>query len=327
MFPSGGEPGAGITASFGGNPYVTPTGSQEFGAGGIGVGGSPEANSQFGRGGAGVNRNAGVPGEDGNDGCIVIQYKINDYCKNWFNETGNCNCSQVTFNINSGLGDPDARLTGSFVYTQCGTNTFLSGSLRDKWPVTVCAASGSWYQQVNSSTAGTQQVSVGFASGNNCFSASYGVQTCVTQSFTPTNCGNLLFYSASTAGLVYYVPTGSANINISYPSASYVGYICASSGSTDVGFYPTGILGTGNVITSSIVGICRNYLFTPGGGVPRTATYYSCDTNVLQSSVISTPTTFCIRVGRPTSLTGAGSTITDTSASCFPGGTGSCGCP
>jgi len=326
-----GVPGPGISASFGGQPAgAYPSGFTLFSAGGYGhnwtaTDPTGSQQGQFGTGGDGSNRNSGNPGQNGRNGAVIIQYKINNYCKNWFNQTGSCNCSQITFNIPQS-GQTYFDLTGSYAYTQCGTNTFVSGNVISNFPVTVCTASGSWYSFISSDPNGAQQNNSAFSSGNNCFSASYGVQTCVTQSFPPTNCGSNLFYSSSSSGIVYYVPTGSANI-LQFPvSASRIGYVCASSGSTPLGYYPSGMLGTLNFVSSSIVNWCRNYLFTPVG-IPQTATYYSCDTNQLQTSVISSPTTFCCRVNRPRTLSGAGASITDTGAGCFPGGTGSCNCP
>jgi len=331
-FPYFGANGPGIIAYFGGAPVISyPFGYTVFSAGGFGYNWDApnptgSAIGQFGTGGDGMDRNLGIDAPDGRNGAVILQYKINEYCKNWFNETGSCGCSQVTFNIPQS-GQTYFDLTASYAYTQCGTNTFVSGNVISNFPVTACAASGSWYSFIGSTPVWTQFNNSAFSSGNNCFSASYGVQTCVTQSFPPTNCGSNLFYSSSSSSTIYYIPTGSANI-LQFPvSASRIGYVCASSGSnTQLGYYPSGIIGFQGYVSSSISALCRNYLFTPVG-TPQTATYYSCDTNQLQSASISIPTTFCCRVNSPRTLSGGFSTITDTGAGCFPGGTGSCGCP
>jgi hypothetical protein len=326
--------GPGITSSFGGDtggmPFPFSYGNTKYlGAGGNGdQSGVSDPLSLYGRGGVGI---AGAPGASGGDGAVIIQYPINDYCKNFFNETGSCDCRQLVISITDNLNFYP-NITGSYQYTPCGTNTFASGTLEAYWPVTLCAASNSWYWYEYTGSVGLPYIySASFSgfvdSGAECFSASYGVQTCVTQSFTPTNCGSNLFYSASIAGTFFYVPTGSANINYYNVSAGTVGFGCISSGSVgSIGEYPNGLTGLNNTLSSNSADYCRNTRFTPGSGT-QTYSYYRCDNNTQVIATTSVAVTVCARKGRPVTMTGIGSSIVDLGSGCMSTSTGSCGCP
>ena len=310
---NGGNGGSGITASFGlytntygcgGGGFVSDTADTPGSScgGEYGMGGEANNPAEGGANYYGMGGGGGLSlGGNGGSGSVLIKYKINDYCKNWFNETGSCNCSTITFNITDQFNFyPD--ITGSYLYTQCGTNTLASGSLQAYYPITACAASNSvyWLQYTGSTPAGIVSGSTsGFASGNNCFSASYGVETCVTQSFPPICSGSFVFYKGGTSSQFYYVPTNSSSFEYSPISNNIVSFKCVSSGSfSDIGNYPYGITGAGAQLSISSSTFCTNYLFTPGSGT-QTATYYECSTDTLVSIAISSPTRFCTRNGRP----------------------------
>ena len=310
--------GPGITASFGLDSFAGI--GKVFGAGGNSYNSNNEdAYSQFGLGGKGANQIYTSNGQNGRDGCVILQYKINNYCKNWFNQTGSCGCSEVTFNITQGGGYyPQA--TGSYAYTPCGTNTFVSGSLLSYFPVTVCAASNSYYQYISNGTDPSS--GSGFASGNNCFSASYGVQTCVTQSFVTGSCSQtkiVTFYNSP----FYYVPkTGSAIINETLASG-YVTYRCVTTGSyqnSNILTYPIGgeITPTAscNTITINTNSTWFNYTNCGGSGVTN--------------GTVSVGQTICVDRSRPISTTAGHTTVSYTiGGNCLSGSfdTGSCGCP
>ena len=284
-FPYFGANGPGIIAYFGGQvPAIGATGKLTLAAGGFGYNwdapnptGSEQG--QFGTGGDGSNRNSGNDAQDGRNGAVIVQYKINDYCKNWFNETGSCGCSQATFGIPLNESAQYFDLTGSYFYTQCGSSEISSGSLISNFPVTVCVASGSWGRIIRSNQIGAQVITDGFASGNNCFSASYGIQTCVTQSFQSTCTSSFVTFVAGTGSTgpqsLYYVPRLNSSITYGETLANnYLTYRCVSSGSS-FGFYPTGISGGGSKIY--LTAACNNVTFTNNDGGGKTYKYWNCN--------------------------------------------------
>lgn len=312
----------------GGGGYARSTSTEQgfscsgtiYGEGGEGNNDSSAGANRFGMGGGGN----GNSGSAGGSGSVIIQYPIYDYCSNYFDETGSCGCREVTFDISDPVNYlPD--LFGNYLYTPCGTNELVSGSILAYQPVTVCAASSSFYWVNSNSSYGNSSGTL-VESGPQCISASYGVETCVTQSFPPTCSGSFVFYKGGTSSTFYYIPTNSSSLSYSPIANNNVSFKCVSSGSfSGIGSYPYGLSGAGAAISTSSITFCTSYLFTPGSGT-QTATYYECSTDTLVSIAISTPTRFCTRNGRPRTLSGGGSTIV-AGGGCVTGGSGSCGCP
>jgi|LakMenE18May11ns_1017448.scaffolds.fasta_scaffold9876413_2 hypothetical protein len=336
VFPTGlwNEGGRGISSSFGGNtggmPFPYDYGNTKlFGGGGNGNGSSFDYNySLYGRGGDGRTNGA----SPGRDGAVIIQYPINDYCKNFFNQTGSCDCRQVILDVTQGGGFyPDT--SGSYLYTPCGTNSFVSGNLESHWPTTLCAASNSFYWYKFG--GGFNPVSGsggGFAnSGAECFSASYGVQTCVTQSFTPTcNSQVVTFYAGSgstSPQTVFWVSKNESNISSTTIENSSVIYKCISTGSIDsssIAYYPYGISGIGSVILPSAS--CNTITLTGTGN--RRGIAVLC--NGAQTTIIGTSGTYCIDSQIPVrTVPGFLSLQYTIGGTCLSGSfdTSSCGCP
>jgi len=333
-----GVPGPGITAYLGGQiPAIGATGKLILATGGYGVNweatdptGSEQG--QFGTGGDGRDYNSGNDAQDGRNGAVIIQYKINDYCKNWFNETGSCQCSQTTFGIPLNESAQYFDLTGSYFYTPCGRTDIASGSLISNFPVTTCVASGSWGRIIRSNQIGGQVITDGFASGNNCFSASYGVQTCTTQSFQSTCTSSYVTFVAGTGSTspqsYYYVPKLSSSISYGDTlTNNYLTYKCVSSGSS-FGFYPTGISGGGSKIYFTAA--CNNVTFRNNDGGNKTYKYWKCNGQYTQAILGGyTSASVCIDTTLPYGFYG---TTTNTNitvgADCISSYlTGSCGCP
>jgi hypothetical protein len=337
-----GTGGPGITASFGGEAIgaFTPAYSKVFGSGANGSGAAiDDPYSQFGRGGIGVVRSTGNSAQAGRDGCVIVQYPINNYCKNWFNQTGSCGCSQATFRIEEVAGGFYADLTGSFAYTPCGTNTIASGSLISYFPQTVCAVSNSYYWQLNSDTNGAQVGRSGFVGGNNCFSASYGVQTCTTQSFIPTCTSSIVTFQAGTGSTspqtVFWVPKNESNIQYTTIPNGSVTYKCISSGSIysgSIAIYPAGISGIGSrILTSSVT--CSTVTFTSTAASSyRYYRYQTCGGAPVADRFFGAGTiTDCVDLRFPYGFYFVSTTNTTvtTGSSCLSSviDTGSCGCP
>lgn len=330
---SGGTGGAGLSYYFAGS-------AKDFGCGGGGSGDATNDNgaagcasggiggdttsrntsavAYYGGGGGGALRGYLTPGGDGGSGSVIIQYPIYDYCSEFFNETGSCDCREVTFDCTDSL-NYSPNITGSYLYTPCGTNTFTSGSLKAYFPTTVCAASNSFYWYTD--YQGVTQT--GFANtGAECSTGSL----CVTQSFQPTCSGSYIFYKGGTSSTLYYIPLTSSSFEYTSVGNNIVDYKCISSGSFGkIGYYPYGLSGAGAQLSTSSIDFCTSYTFTPGSGT-QTATYYDCKTDTLVSIAISSPTSFCTRNGRPRTISGAGSTIV-AGGGCVTNGSGSCGCP
>ena len=327
-------------------------GCQSAGQGGDTTNGSqPGANIYGGGGGGQLINFTSDNGGDGGSGSVLIQYKINDYCKNWFNETGSCGCSQATFDVSDFI-DFYPNITGSYQYTPCGSNVFASGSLQAEFPLTVCAASNSfvWYQYSGSTPAGpVSGGGGGFVSGNNCFSASYGVQTCVPQYFTPTCTSSIFTFYAGTDGgteTLYWIPKNSSSISFDTLANNDITYKCVSTGSLgSIGYYPYGISGTGATIyatascqstavtaswTSGFNYSFATYTYTPCGG-PVNGSSIRLDKGVL-GAVVRTANIGCVDTTFTGSWTfgGTGASVTvNQTGSCLNDYilTGSCGCP
>jgi hypothetical protein len=350
-FPSGlfNQGGPGISSSFGGDtggmPFPVGYGNTKIlGSGGNGSGG-PYADpfSLYGRGGKGVNSNTQPgPAQAGRDGAVIIQYPINDYCKNFFNETGSCDCRQVIIDVTDGLNFyPD--VSGSYLYTPCGTNTFVSGNLESHWPTTLCAASNSWYWfersgPISGSSAGVAN------SGAECFSASYGVETCVTQSFPPT-CNSNIYTFYNTGGgtdTIFWVPKNAINLSYTTLGVGAISYQCVSSGSIgSIGSYPYGgsevIYLTASCQSTAITASWSSgfnfsyaeYTYTPCGG-PVNGASIRLNKSVL-GAVVRTANIGCVDTTFTGSWVYSGtipSTTINRTGSCLNDyiSTGSCGC-
>ena len=305
--------------------------------GGYGASDAGDPNTGNGGGGGWVSGGTTIGGPGGS-GVVIIQYPIETYCKNFFNQTGSCNCSQITFNIPNGGQYP--QLTGSYAYTQCGTNTLVSGSLKAKYPVTVCAVSNSWYWQLTSNQIGGQDASSGLSSGNNCFSASYGVQTCVTQSFPPTCTSKIITFYAGTGSAgpqtLFYIAKNESNFTYNTISNNSVTYKCVSSGSLysgSIAYYPNGISGNGSLIFTSSV-TCNNVTFISNAAFStRYYKYQTCGGALVTGTFFGTGNslTACVDTtffyGFYNGNT-SGTSVT-VGGDCLSGSidTGSCGCP
>ena len=352
VFPTGlwNEGGRGISSSFGGNtggmPFPYDYGNTKlFGGGGNGNGSSFDYNySLYGRGVDGRTNGA----SPGRDGAVIIQYPINDYCKNFFNQTGSCDCRQVIIDVTDGLNFyPD--ISGSYLYTPCGTNSFVSGNLESHWPTTLCAASNSfyWYQYGGSTFEPISASGGGFAnSGSECFSASYGVQTCVTQSLPPTCNSNIYTFSNSGSGdsTIYWVPKNSDNFSYSNLAGGAVGYQCVSTGSIgSIGYYPYG--GSARIYTSasclytdftaswSGVGLSTSFASITFMQCNGTITTLSVNRGATSGTTVRYITGICADRTVPITTTFGGapnpSRTVNTGSSCLGNyiDTGSCGCP
>jgi hypothetical protein len=351
------EGGPGITSSFGGDtggmPFPFSYGNTKYlGAGGNGdQSGVSDPFSLYGRGGVGTTSG---PGQAGRDGVVIIQYPINDYCKNFFNETGSCGCVEHVFNITDGLNFyPD--ITGSYQYTPCGTNTFASGTLEAYWPVTVCAASNSWYwYEWTGSIPNIVSASFGgFVNGaaSQCFSASYGVQTCVTQSFEPTCNSSIYTFLAGTGSAtpqtLFWIPKNESNFSYETLTNNYVTYKCVSTGSVgSIGDYPYGISGIGSIIFQSASCLYTDFTASWSGVGASTSfasiTFRQCNGTITTLSVNRGATSgttiryiagMCIDQTYPVTTTRSGLPVpamtVNTGSSCLGNyiDTGSCGCP
>ena len=283
----------------------------------------------FGGGGGASYSGQGTQGGKGGSGIVVIQYKVNDYCKNFFNKTGSCGCIEHTFDVTDGLNFAPTN-TGSYMYTQCGTNTLVSGSVNAYFPTTVCVASGSfiWANGLNNYS--------GFATGSKqCFSASFGIQTCVTQSFTPICSSSIVTFYAGTGSAspqtYYYVPKNGSNFVYNTLQNQYVTYACVSSASIgSIGYYPYGISGVGSQIipgascntvtfTSTATGAYRYYRYQTCGGAPVADRFFGAGT-----------ITACVDTNFFYGFyNGTTNTTVTVAGTCLSGSidTGSCGCP
>jgi hypothetical protein len=319
-FGCGGGGGASVTSWDGASCF----GGDGFG----GINGTPGGPNTGNGGGGGAAQNQNINGGAGGSGVVIVQYPIYDYCSNYFNETGSCDCREITFDITDPL-NYYPQYTGSYVYTQCGTNTFVSGTLQAYYPKTVCAASGSWFWVQGNSGYGNSTNTVG-SSYPECLSASYGVQTCVTQSFLPT-CESKVysFYSTGSTATqtAYFVPRNSGSIFYETVNNKNIIYRCISSGSfnqTNTGMQPYGISGNGNAVTAS----CTQISVVRISGSPYIFKWVDCGGTYMTQSIT---TTFnfskCVDMSQPYDFNSVGGGIT-IGGNCLTGSLlPTCGCP
>lgn len=300
--------------------------------------GSAGTNNKGGGGGGGW-----FAGGDGGSGVVVIQYKVNDYCKNYFYETGSCDCKIVTMDVTEDGGYyPDG--TGSYLYLPCGGTNYelYTGSLKSFYEDSICVVSGSYYFYTKPSNnfidPESEQVVYGLADNTLMECSTTG--SCVSASvlYTP-NCSSsavIAFRNSSTFqnAQTYFVPRNSGSLATSAVGSS-IQYKCAVTASG----YPLGILGG----YQSVYGpaSCTQYNhsgFLPAGGSDASVTYYACggiltthtetsgrftdknfSFNFCADTSFGTPT-ISSGTGTPGTLTGYGNCLT---GSLLP----SCGCP
>lgn len=325
----------------GGSSVSSGRGASCYGGYGAGDTGGPNT----GNGGGGNWLFGGyATGGTGGSGVVIIQYPIETYCTNFFNTTGSCDCREITFDITDTLNYYPEK-TGSYLYTQCGTNTFVSGTLQAYYPKTVCAASGSWFWVTGSSGYGNSTNTVS-SSYPECLSASYGVQTCVTQSFTPICNSSIYTFSNSGSGdsTIYWVPKNSGNVSYSSLGGGAVTYQCVSNSTIgSIGSYPYG--GSARLYTSasclyteltaswSGVGNAQSFATITFMQCNGTMTTLSVERGATSGTTLRYITGMCVdkTVAITTGYGGlpqAGRTV-NSGSSCLGNyiDTGSCGCP
>ena len=273
-----------------------------------------------GMGGGGSLGNYLTPGGDGASGSVIVLYKIYDYCNNYFNETGSCGCREITFDVSDTL-NYKPQYTGSYVYTPCGGNNLVSGSVLAYAPVTVCASSGSYYWQSGfNSTTGM------VTTGPMCSTGSQ----CVTQSFVPT-CESKVysFYATgSTANqTAYFVPKNSGSVFYETIPNKNVVYRCISSGSFNqlgTGMQPYGISGNGNAVTAS----CTQISVVRISASPYTFKWVDCGGSYVTQSITTTYTfSKCVDRSQPYDFDATNGSIT-IGGDCLTGSLlPPCGCP
>lgn len=283
---NGGNGGAGLTYYFIGT-------AKNFGCGGGGSSNANNAagvsgcNSPYGRGGdtsvratSGLNYTGGggggsfkgysTFGGDGGSGSVIIQYPVNNYCKNYFNQTGSCNCGQVLFDVTDSI-DFKPEYSGTFYYTPCGSTELVSGSVFSYFPVTECASSGTWYGITTNNPAGGAVGFIGDGPGAKCISQSAfgGEAPCTTQQFFPTTSSVVTYKNTagSSGGQLYWLPSGSNTISKINLISNQKYYVCAQTGAA---WIPYGLTGAGSAITSSTIDICS----TPVANCDSCSWYY-----------------------------------------------------
>jgi hypothetical protein len=198
--------GGGYNAVSTNQPGVSCNGVN-YGAGGDGTTNGSNGANYYGMGGGAGYTSAG----DGGSGSVIIQYPITNYCANYFNRTGSCDCRQITFDA-SDAEDFYPTLTGSYFYMPCGGTSYVTGSLSAYAPITVCANSGSLF--VGSS--GQQGFELGYVTGSSliwpqCSTGSLGYpEVCTSPAVFTSSCTSSLFTyfkpgGPGTAGYAYYV--------------------------------------------------------------------------------------------------------------------------
>lgn len=321
--PNGGVGGSGGTTSAGNGAVglvisiANPTVFLGFGCGGggaenafSGVGSGFSCNdTTWGRGAGGSNdSDVGAPwygmgggggngsrtGKAGGSGSVLIKYPIYNYCNNNFNQTGSCDCRQITFDVTDSLNYRPLN-TGSYLYMPCGGNQFVSASLLSYAPETVCAVSNSYY--AITASFGLRQGfinSLYLSSAPECISKSI-VETCTPEAFAPTCTSSMVTIytpSASVSNVNYFDFVGkNATTHSTYISTTdRVNYFCISTGSLNIAglpYYPQ--LLAGNFPSLFNTASCNNYDVTASwagvasGAGSITYRYYQCG---------STPSTF-----------------------------------
>lgn len=229
----------------------------------VGVGNSGAPNRGGGGGGG------WVAGGAGGEGIVIIQYVVNDYCDNFFNETGSCGCRQLTFDRTTGAYTPDE--VGDYIYLPCGETTYVTGSIESFYPITVCAASNSYfaYEGIN----GT--VFSGFAnSGSSTIRCANDLPCTGPDVFVP-NCSQsaVMAFLDPVGGtsIGYFVPRNSGSLG-SLAFSQSVAYRCAVTASG----YPIGTIGDNSQYARATC-LQYNYSgFLPAGGANAYVTYYAC---------------------------------------------------
>ena len=184
----------------------------------------------YGMGGGGGKAAVGTGGGDGGSGVIYIQYKINSYCKNNFNQTGSCGCREIVITPNLNSVNLDPTYTGSYVYVPCYGIELVSGSIRDEYPITVCAMSGTFFYtptQIGFVTGSIGNALAECSTGSSCLPIPQYTSSCSSSIYTYFGAGN-----------TYYVPRNSTSLSFASVGGTGVGntfgrYICQSSISTN----------------------------------------------------------------------------------------------
>lgn len=353
-----GEPGFGFGCGGGGASNLANPGNQgfscndnSFGAGANGNNSAGTGADRYGMGGGGGNQNSSSA--DGGSGSVMIQYPIYDYCTNYFNETGSCECRQITFDTTNQL-NYYPQITGSFLYQPCGENKFVSGSLISYGPLTVCAVSNSYYSYTIGDAIAPIVVQniTGFAtSGPQCVSASLIPTACSIESFAPTCTSSIVTIYSPSASVgspnTFSYVAKNATTHSDYSSTSNrVSYICISTGSLYAGnqIYPQVLTGTNvslfNTASCNTIELQASWAGKGVGAGSTTYNYYACN-GARTSVTLSRPTTnftgtvsasFCRDMSTPEFFTRSGISPTEslfTGSNCLGANfnTASCGCP
>jgi hypothetical protein len=180
----------------------------------------------YGMGGGGGYASSATGGGDGSSGVIYIQYKINSYCKNNFNQTGSCGCREIVITPNNTPSELDPTYTGSYVYVPCYGTELVSGSIRDEYPITVCAMSGTFFYtptQIGFVTGSIGNALAECSTGSSCLPIPQYTSSCSSSIYTYFGAGN-----------TYYVPRNSTSLSFASVGGTGEGntfgrYICQSS--------------------------------------------------------------------------------------------------
>jgi hypothetical protein len=208
---------AGISCN--GNPYGY---GANYSAGESGNAGMP----YYGMGGGGGKAAAGTGGGDGGSGVVYIQYKINSYCKNYFDNTGSCDCREIIINGNGQTSNLDPYITSSYAYVPCYGTQLVTGSVKDEYPITVCAMSGTFFYT---------PTQIGFVTGSigNALAECSTGSSCLPIPEYTSSCSSSI-YTYFGAGITYYVPRNSTSLSFASVGGTAEGdtfgrYICQSS--------------------------------------------------------------------------------------------------
>lgn len=213
-----GGPGLSLQVS---EPAANPTDTWQFGVGGGGTrnnSGTGKGANYYGNGGGGC---ADTTDSSGGSGSVIIQYPITNYCANYFNRTGSCDCRQITFDASDEF-DFYPTLTGSYFYMPCGGTSYVTGSLYAYAPITVCANSGSFF----AGKYGESGYTLGYVTGSSlslqCSTGSLGYpQVCTSPNIFTSSCTSSLFTYFKPGGpgkdaYTYFVGRNSNSISYVY---------------------------------------------------------------------------------------------------------------
>lgn len=252
-----GNGGTGITINIGANSIILGCGGGGYapetaddaayscmgttwGAGGEAANASRRGANAYGMGGG-----AGSTGDSGSryggSGSVIIKYPIYDYCNNFFNETGSCNCQKATFDISDNYNLADS---GTYYYTPCGTNQYISASIYAYYPITVCASSGTYYNVSSNSPSGNGGGFIGDVGGKNCTSQS---AACITGQIFPTSSviTTARFAAGGSGGTAYYLAKNATTMSIEVLGPNQAIIRCVQTGSA---WIPGGLTGAGSTI-------------------------------------------------------------------------------